>query len=318
MTVRNGDVSTGPGVQVGSTDISPPLGARALTVVWVATIAAAACSSARIPPSGIPEAPSPRPAVAPPPAAPAAWDIERPQDDATFVVETTAMVAAHADTLALTDTVSTHTALRIVPRGFALDVHVETFVARRGAAVTYSLPAPLRALGRFDDAGAIAFEGSSFTGAPTGSGPACPSPGAAAFDAARDLWVRWPPRVAEGERWRDSATVALCRDGVPLTMTLVRDYRLVAVEGDSIAPVLVIERATRTTLGGRGAIRGDSTTVSGTGTGSATLRVNAASGWIVSADVSATLQLRAQDVRRTQFVEQRTRTTVRQGAPVAR
>jgi hypothetical protein len=339
MTVRSGNVSTGPGVQAGSTDILPlaPLsataearaGARSGTrtggvrvihrrVALLLSAFVAACAFSRTPPSGIPSAPARALPVPAPPAPPASWPIERPHSAVEFTVVSDAIVAARADTLAQTDTISTQTVLRIVPVGAAFDVYVNSFTVRRGGVVTHTLGSPLRAVGRFDGGGAIAFEGAGLPAAGASASAGCPPADAAALDAARDLWVRWPERVTQGAEWRDSAVVALCRDGVPLVLTLVRDYRLAGIEGDSATPLLVIERRTQTTLEGRGAIRGDTATITGSGTGAGTLRVDPATGWIVSADLSAELELRAVDTRRTQFVEQRTRTTVRPDTPGVR
>jgi hypothetical protein len=127
----------------------------------------------------------------------------------------------------------------------------------------------------------------------------------AAIEATRDLWVKWPADVGVGDRWRDSTSIQICRDSVPLQVTLSREYRVVAATGDSSARTITVERRSTMGLTGRGSIRGDSTVVTGEGSGTATLRVSATTGWVIDGQATSDLQLRARGTRRTQLVEQR-------------
>jgi hypothetical protein len=219
-----------------------------------------------------------------------------PEEAAAYVVESNAVIVAHADTMVRTDTAVVRGEVSVVPRGAALDVTISAFVVHMGGA-TVSLPQPARALGRFDRHGAIAFQGAALDD--------CASPTAAAVEFTRDLWVRPPSRVQVGDAWTDSASLTLCRDGVPLQSTILRAYRVVTV--DSAAQFLTIVRRTRVTLTGSGALRGDTVSVSGRGTGEATLRLSIRSGWLVDGTGTSQLRLEAVGRSRVQSVEQQLR-----------
>jgi hypothetical protein len=76
-----------------------------------------------------------------------------------------------------------------------------------------------------------------------------------------------------------------------------------SVSADS-APVIAVERNSRVSISGNGVLRGDTITVSGEGTGTATLYVQT-TGWIHDAAGNSSLQLRAISSTRTQIVDQR-------------
>ena len=313
MTVRGVRASTEPGVQAGRTDTLLAL----LRLAMVATVVAnsllvAGCAAHPPPPSGVPAAPFPvvRPVAEVLPEALAR--IAPPELPAGYTLESRAIVATHADSLARSDTLDTHAVLRVVPRGSAIDVTISTFVVHVLPGPTQALPAAVRSVGRFDAAGAVEFEGAGRAG--------CASIAASAFEATRDLWVKWPAQLGVGDQWGDSASVALCRDGVPLRLILIRRYVVTATSEDTSGStsggtpsrLLTIERRSRITLEGRGSIRGDSTTLAGEGTGSATLRLSAASGWLIDGHAMSVLRLTARGTRRTQSVEQQLTLSFRQ------
>jgi hypothetical protein len=306
MTVRSVRASTEPGVQAGRIDTL--LALRTLAVL-ASSLLVTACANRALPPSGVP---TPRPAEAPPAmtTVPASGTIAPPGLPASYALESRAVVVARADSLTRTDTLDTRAMLRVVPRGAAIDVTITTFSIQPASGPTQSLPGAVRAVGRYDGAGAVAFEGAARAG--------CGSIAAAAFEGTRDLWVKWPAELRVGDQWRDSASVALCRDGVPLQLVLLRRYVVTASAADSSGRLLTIDRRSTITVQGRGSIRGDSTTLAGEGTGSAVLRLSASTGWVIDGHGTSVLRLTARGTHRTQIVEQHLALSFHQSADSAR
>jgi hypothetical protein len=197
--------------------------------------------------------------------------------------------------------------LRVLPRGAAIDVTISAYSINSSYSQPLALTASSRAVGRFDAHGGITFEG-------PGQG-SCTALSSAAFESTRDLWVKWPAEVTVGTRWRDSAVTSACRDGIPLRVTIVRNYRVTGASTDTLARLLDIERNSTVSVLGRGVLRGDSIAVSGEGTGSARLRVAATTGWLFDGSGNSTLQLRAVGKARTQVVDQQVEFTLRQTEP---
>lgn len=302
MTVRNCRVSTEPGVQAGLTDFFSRAG-----LMWGIAALLMACSSpAPAPPPQTPT-PVPAPPLPPPaPSTPSRWAIATATAPAAYAVETRATFSTRADTLARSDTSVSRTTLRVVPRGAALDVTISAFSINSSYSQPLALTAPSRAVGRFDANGAIAFEGPGQS--------SCTALTSAAFESTRDLWVKWPSEVTAGTRWRDSTTITACRDGIPLRINLVRSYHVTTVANDSTR-LVTVERTSRVALSGRGALRGDTVTMSGEGSGSAILHVAAQTGWLRDGAGSSVLQLRAAGKTRTQIVDQRVEFTALQSDP---
>lgn len=295
MTVRGVRVSTEPGVQAGSSDALPLLRACAVRAILLACATVAACSPTRAP-IGITGREVAGPVPPPDVVATDAWVLPVPEEAAVFTVESNAVIVARADTMVRADTAIVRGEVSVVPRGAALDVTISSFVVRSGTG-TVSLAQPARALGRFDQYGAIAFQGAALDD--------CASPAAAAVEFTRDLWMRPPSRVRAGDVWRDSSNVSLCRDGVPLRLTIVRDYGVVA--GDTVAQIVTIARRTRLTLTGTGALRRDTVSISGRGAGEAVIRVSSRTGWLVDGTGTSQLRLEAATRTRVQYVDQQVR-----------
>jgi hypothetical protein len=228
-------------------------------------------------------------------------------EPADFLIESRAEFLARADTLVRSDTSVSRTVLRVVPRGAAIDVTISGYSILSSYSQPLALTAPSRAVGRFDANGGISFEGPGQA--------SCTALSSAAFESTRDLWVRWPTEVIAGTQWRDSTVAAACRDGIPLRVTIVRNYHVIGISPDTSAQLIELERRSTVLVAGTGVLRGDSITVSGEGTGSATLRVASATGWLWDGGGRSTLQLRAISRARTQVVDQRVEFTLRRIEP---
>jgi hypothetical protein len=214
---------------------------------------------------------------------------------ATFNIESRATFSTRADTLSRADTSVSQTTLRVVPRGAAIDVTISAFSIVSSYSQPLALTSPSRSVGRYNANGGVVFEGPGQ--------PSCTSLTGTAFESTRDLWVKWPQEVIFGTRWQDSVIVGACRDGIPLQVSLVRSYVVKSVSADSV-PLIAVERNSRVSVSGQGVLRGDTITVSGEGTGAATLHVQT-TGWIHDAGGNSSLQLRAITKTRTQIVDQR-------------
>lgn len=212
-------------------------------------------------------------------------------------METSAVVMSRADTLLRVDTLRSRLALTVTPRGAALDISITAFDVHDGSgAMRATLREGARVLARFNEHGGVGFEGAGLAD--------CGSPAAAAANATRDLWLRAPSRVVVGDVWTDSIATSLCRDGIQLSTTIRRSYRVVAASSSDSLTTLTIERESAIALSGSGELRGDSVEIHATGTGRATLRLSTATGWVESANGESTLNLDARTPGRVQSVVQ--------------
>ncbi len=269
-------------------------------VAGAGLLAANACAPAGLAPAGIPTA---APAAVPNAAVSApARRIVTPATATHYHLATDAVIVTRADTMERTDTVQTHTALQVTPRGAAYDIVLDSHVVHAGAAPPLRVASGARAIVRTVPAGGWEFVGAGLD--------ACTALVRSAFEATRDLWIRWPDSARAGTGWSDSTTTTVCRDGIPLAVTLVRQYRVTQLPEDPLAP-LVVARTSQLSLTGHGALRGDTTLITGSGTSDAVLYVRPHVGWLDSATVSGVLRLDVRGTSRSQAVEQRTQGEVR-------
>lgn len=99
------------------------------------------------------------------------------------------------------------------------------------------------------------------------SNASCALPVGALLDAARDLVVALPPRLAAGMEWLDTTTTVGCRGELSITTT--SRHRWLVERIDSAAGTLTahVVRRAETMIAGSGMQRGSSVTLSGAGTG---------------------------------------------------
>jgi hypothetical protein len=233
--------------------------------------AALACTS-----RARPAAPAPRPAPSPVsrPAEPTSWSPRYTTGTWRYELRTDAVVALTADTAAQRVPVHSvaHYTITLQPAGgqLALSGAVDSVaVVAEGRAATPQTGQPSRP--RFT--GAVSPRGalSSLQTTPAGS---CQGGIDPAVANAGDLIVSLPATLSTGTSWRDTATVVTCRGEVPLTATIVREYRVVGPATWHEAPALRIERRTMTSLQGTGRQGVQTISVSGSGSSTATLYVD--------------------------------------------
>ena len=115
----------------------------------------------------------------------------------------------------------------------------------------------------------------------------CDRPEVSAMQLARELLVRIPDGVVEGDQWRDSTVTLVCRGGVPLTVYTITRSTLDKLSRET----LVVKREIRTTLEGKGGTAFRAFELVGTGTGSQRIEIAASSGILEKLQGTSTLTM---------------------------
>ena len=140
---------------------------------------------------------------------------------------------------------------------------------------------------------------SSPVGRPAPADP-CTSPDQVPLSVIREVLVRAPDSLSLGREWSDSGTFPVCRDGVRLDVNSKRHFKVTGYERLGGAGVLIVTRAGVTALGGL-AVRGEDTTrVEGSGTNAMRYVLDAATGEVLSATGTGSLDLVVRGARRSQ------------------
>ena len=135
----------------------------------------------------------------------------------------------------------------------------------------------------------------------------CDRPEAGAAALARELLVRVPNGVRQGDRWKDSSVTLICRSGVPMTVYTKVESRL-----DQLTPErLVVRRESVSRFDGRGGSAFRSLELVGTASGVQTMQIEALRGTVDRLEGTSTLTLQATErtpgnAPRVQQVTQRT------------
>ncbi|MHB1297408.1 MAG: hypothetical protein ACYC0B_02670 [Gemmatimonadaceae bacterium] len=138
----------------------------------------------------------------------------------------------------------------------------------------------------------------------------CGSPQASVVNGVRDLWLSLPDTLAPGRTWKDSTTFVICRDSIPLTMHVEREFRVTGAAWKDSAVVASIERRTSTRLSGDGLQFGEPISIRGEGTGSAMFEVSLSTGKASFASGESVLELTMTGRRRSQQLTQRSRISI--------
>jgi hypothetical protein len=126
---------------------------------------------------------------------------------------------------------------------------------------------------------------------PASSSP-CAAPATIALQSLRDMWLQPPDTLRLLGSWEDTATYALCRDGVVLWANARRTFRVVSSEVRSGRVVVSIQRQSRGTLTGAGQQAGEPVTVGGSSSGQATYTVDPETGELLGAAGTTVLDLK--------------------------
>jgi hypothetical protein len=115
----------------------------------------------------------------------------------------------------------------------------------------------------------------------------CDRPEVSAMQLARELLVRVPDGVGEGDQWQDSTVTLVCRSGVPLTVYTITYSTLATVSRET----LVVRREMATRLEGKGGSAFRAFELVGTGSGTQRLEIAARTGILETLQGSSTLTM---------------------------
>jgi hypothetical protein len=262
----------------------------------------AACRSGTVP-NQILTKPAPAIVPAPPPRTTGPWSYRPSIQRQGFVVDQRAVISVRFDTSTHIDTISSHAevAFTNTPAANSVTGSVGVFLvqgAGRGAATPAGLVTPFPVRAEYSGRGLQL----DFT-APRDLAP-CASTALAVAQSLRDLWFRPPDTLRVGTAWEDSSSYVVCRDGIPLRATVHRAFRI-SGSGERDGRLLVmISRTSRTVIEGAGVQFGEAVSVSGRGNGELVYDLDPASGEILSAKGSTTLEFSLRSRLRGQLVRQ--------------
>jgi hypothetical protein len=197
----------------------------------------------------------------------------------SYVVTTAASIDVEGDTTPTADTVET----TFVARLLLERAGSRLFVSGTIDSLTTRGSARLTSAGA---AGQIRFhgEGTAF-GFLTSFVPdvpaACDSPAEAIVATARDLLIPVPERVSVGSTWSDTVISTICRGGVPVTTTAVRQFTVRGLAPHVGTQALEVERRAELAVAGSGTQFGQSVSVTGQGNATTTLFLDLAGGGLL-------------------------------------
>ena len=124
----------------------------------------------------------------------------------------------------------------------------------------------------------------------------CDRPETGAMALAREVLLRIPSSVLAGDRWTDSTISIVCRTGVPIAVRLRSDYTVERI--DEGAHTVLLRRAMAIRMDGKLVSTWRSLDVTGTGTGTQRVTVDATRGTVLTIDGSSTVTLQVSDRNR--------------------
>ena len=141
---------------------------------------------------------------------------------------------------------------------------------------------------------------------------ACNSAAAALVHGVRETWLSLPDTLWPGRSWRDSTNYPTCRDGVALTLEVVREFTPTGARLRDGQLVVLLTRRTRSTVRGEGTQFGEPISITGEGEGEMTLEVALVAGAIMVAEGTSELRLEMRGRRRVQHLVQESRILIRE------
>jgi hypothetical protein len=151
----------------------------------------------------------------------------------------------------------------------------------------------------------------------------CDRPEISAVALARSLLVRFPDELVVGASWGDTARVFMCRSGIPITVQTISIGTVDSlVDGpDGAATRAAISRALTTRVEGTLSTGWRTVGLTGEGTGTQQILLDAASGMLAALDEEGELSLRVRDSARpdngAQTVTQHVALRVRRRVPLS-
>jgi len=217
------------------------------------------------------------------------------------VLNQRAVVTIKQDTLLRTDTVSSRADVTFATANARVAGAITAFVVGGSGRV----PAPVPGV-RFPIAIAapVPAHGEQLAFTSPGSAAPCESAATTVAHSVRDLWFRAPDTLQGGSTWSDSTRYAICRDGIPLQLRVIRDFRVTRSRERDGRIELTVLRLTRTTVTGEGDQFGERVSVVASGTGEMTYEIAPIAGELLGAQGTSTLDLTFRSALRLQQVRQ--------------
>lgn len=151
-------------------------------------------------------------------------------------------------------------------------------------------------------------------GSPMADAP-CALPVGALLDAARDLVIALPARLAPGAEWSDTVATVGCRGELSITTTSRRRWVVEQVDSAGGAPTAHVVRRSETTIAGSGTQRGSAVSLSGEGTGELRYLVDVLAGRVERAEGTSSTRLAFEAEGQRRGFVQRVRQELRHLAP---
>ena len=139
----------------------------------------------------------------------------------------------------------------------------------------------------------------------------CTSSETGVLHALRDLWFRPPDTLRLRGAWEDTATFAVCRDGILLRATSRRSFRVASAVLQNGRIVVSVYRSTRSALEGSGQQVGEPVEVTGLGSGELVYELDPETGELFGARGTSVLDLTLKSRLRRQNARQATETKIR-------
>lgn len=239
------------------------------------------------------------------PTVTAAWGYRASPTRHQFVVAQRALLTIRQDTTTRTDSVFSRTEVgyTVFASTGRLTGSVTTFRAQLGtgvAATPSGLRVPFTFVGTLSASRHTQLEFLS----PAGATTPCASVALSVSHSLRDLWFQPPDTLHVGTSWEDSATVMVCRDGVPLRSIVRRTFRVRSADGAAGRVILTVVRTSRAIIEGEGAQSGEAVKVNGDSAGELVYVIDPATGTILSAEGVSTLHLQLSSRLRNQEIRQ--------------
>ena len=155
---------------------------------------------------------------------------------------------------------------------------------------------------------AFAAEESSVTGVLTFQLPAessaCTDPALSALQGLHDAWIPLPDTLRVGREWSDTVHTLSCRDRLSVRGTIVRQFRLQRAEIEEGRVLLMIDRRSKGRMTAEGDQFGEQVSLGGENAGTMRYVLDVASGRLLRASGTSSLELTFKSRRRNQRVKQ--------------
>lgn len=140
----------------------------------------------------------------------------------------------------------------------------------------------------------------------------CASLAPAVVHGVRETWLSLPDTLWPDRAWRDSTTYQTCRDGIVLTVEMVREFTPSVARARDGQLVVLVSRHSRARVAGEGLQFGEWIALLGEGEGVMSLELALSGGVIVSGEGTSELRLEMRGRRRSQRLVQESRILIRE------